>query len=173
MSAPFYVWDPTQHAGFPAGLEQAEYSAIEAPRDSEISPKVKAWIEAVKAFVLSDTNKPYMSDNVIYDVNHLHARVVLEIEQMHIEGGEYFYKFLVESIRSHHLATYDSYRGLFICSEYTLPAHTAQQLEQQFASVVHPAQETIDIDRLPTSEKQFQTLVYGWVCQQRFKGGAV
>ena len=60
MSAPFYVWDPIQHAGFPADLEQAEYSAIEAPRDSEISPKVEAWIEAVKAFVLSDTNKPYM-----------------------------------------------------------------------------------------------------------------
>ena len=171
MASPFYVWDPRTHDGFPASLEQAEYSAIHAPRESDLSPAVESWIEAVKTFTLSDANKPYMSDHVIGDVKAMQPRTVLELEQMHIEGGEYFYKFLVESIQSYGLAAYDSYRGIFICSEYLLPPQASQQLAQQFAHVVHPAQDVIDIDRLPTSQKQFEALVYGWVEQQQFKAG--
>lgn len=167
MSSPFYVWDPVQHAGFPASLTQAEYSAIHAPRESATSAAVIAWIEAVKAFVLSDDNKPYMSGHVIHAVNELYPHTVLEIEVMHIEGGDYFYKFLMESIRSHHLAAYDSYRGIFICNEYLLP----EQAGQQFADVVHPSLETMDINQLPKSEKQFIDLVFDWFSQQQFGCG--
>lgn len=171
MASPFYVWDPRTHAGFPASLEQAEYSAIHAPRESDLSPAVESWIEAVKTFTLSDANKPYMSDHVIGDVKAMQPRTVLELEQMHIEGGEYFYKFLVESIQSYGLAAYDSYRGIFICSEYLLPPQVSQQLAQQFAHVVHPAQDVIDIDRLPTSQKQFEAVVRHWLTNQNFGSG--
>lgn len=171
MSAPFYVWDARTHGGFPADLDQAEYMAIHEPRESDISPAVEAWIQALQSFVLSDENKPYMADNVIWGVKELHARTVLEIEQIHIEGGDYFYKFLLESLREHQLAAYDSYRGIFICHEYYLPNYLEQQFSQEFASIIHPKDEVLDLTHLPRSEKQFKKLVYDWVSQQDFIGG--
>lgn len=171
MSAPFYVWDARTHGGFPADLDQAEYMAIHEPRESDISPAVEAWIQALQSFVLSDENKPYMADNVIWGVKELNARTVLEIEQIHIEGGDYFYKFLLESLREHQLAAYDSYRGIFICHEYYLPNYLEQQFSQEFASIIHPKDEVLDLTHLPRSEKQFKKLVYDWVSQQDFIGG--
>ena len=171
MSAPFYVWDARTHEGFPANIEQAEYAAIHAQRETDISPALEAWIQCVKAFVLSDENKPYMADYVIEGAEELSARTVLEIEQMHIVGGDYFYKFLIESLREHQLAAYDSYRGIFICHEYCLPDYIAQQFSQEFARIIHPKDEVLDLEHLPRSDKQFEKLVNDWVCQQNFIGG--
>ena len=112
-----------------------------------------------------------MAGNVIYDAERLSWRVMLEIDSMHIEGGEYFYKYLVESIRSMALAAYDSYRGIFICQPYLLPAQAEAELAAQFARVVHPSQQVVDVAHLPTSLPQFQALVVDWMGKQAFGQG--
>lgn len=177
MSSPFYVWDAEVHAGLPQTIQQAEALAMQRPAEGIQSNKLAVWLNELNEFVNDPANASSVDTKTIDAIRNMmgwlprsqQSRV--EIEDIHVEDSEYFYRELVQSVQRHGLAAYDFNRGLFISKDYMLPQGIQPILEHEFALVTKLDQSiSLAIDTMPKSAKQFQNLILTWFEQHDYKG---
>lgn len=177
MSSPFYVWDAEVHAGLPQTIQQAEALAMQRPVEGSKSNKLAVWLNELNVFVSDPANSNSVDNKTIDAIKNMmewlprSQKPRLEIEHIHVEDSEYFYRELVQSVQRHNLAAYDFNRGLFINKDYMLPEGIQPALEHEFALVTKLDQSvSLAIDTMPKSAKQFQNLILEWIEQHDYKG---
>lgn len=177
MASPFYIWDAAIHAGLPRNLSQAEELAQQRPAAGISSAKLSAWAKDLKQFVSDPANASALNSSTINYIQSWadwlaqHHEARLELEHIHIEESDYFYKALIESIERHDLAAYDSNRGWFVSQAYWLPEGLKEAVQVEFASVSKNDEPlSLALDVVPKSARQFQDLILAWFEQHHYQG---
>lgn len=176
MSSPFYIWDAEVHAGLPQTIQQAEALAMQRPTEGIKSNKLAVWLNELNDFVKDPANSNSVDNKTIDAIQNMmewlprSQKPRLEIEHIHVEDSEYFYRELVQSVQRHNLAAYDFNRGLFISKDYMLPQGIQPILEQEFA-IVTKLEPSVGfaVNAMPKNAKQFQNLIIEWFEQHDFK----